>query len=85
VLGIVENMSYFLCPSDGVRYNIFGTGGGEKEAARLKVPLLAQLPIDIPTREGGDAGKPIALTPPDNSPVSAAFHDLAAKVRTAMN
>jgi ATP-binding protein involved in chromosome partitioning len=85
VLGIVENMSYFLCPSDGVRYNIFGTGGGEKEAARLKVPLLAQLPIDIPTREGGDAGKPIALTPPDRSPVSAAFHDLAAKVRTAMN
>jgi len=84
VLGIVENMSYFLCPSDGVRYNIFGTGGGEQEAARLKVPLLAQLPIDIPTREGGDKGNPIALTPPAQSPVSAVFHELAAKVLAAV-
>jgi ATP-binding protein involved in chromosome partitioning len=84
VLGIVENMSYFLSPSDGVRYNIFGTGGGEKEAARLRVPLLAQLPIDIPTREGGDQGKPVALTPPEKSAVSAAFHELAAKVKAAV-
>lgn len=81
VLGIVENMSYFLCPSDGVRYDIFGKGGGETEAARLKVPLLAQLPIDIPTREGGDKGRPVALTPPEKNAVSAAFHDLAAKVK----
>jgi ATP-binding protein involved in chromosome partitioning len=80
VLGIVENMSYFLCPSDGIRYDIFGTGGGQKEAARLGVPLLAQLPIDIPTREGGDAGHPVALRPAAENAVSAAFHDLAAKV-----
>jgi ATP-binding protein involved in chromosome partitioning len=80
VLGIVENMSYFLCPSDGVRYEIFGTGGGEKEAARLGVPLLGKLPIDIPTRESGDKGKPIALTPKEANPVSAAFHELAATV-----
>ena len=84
VLGIVENMSYFLCPSDGVRYNIFGSGGGEQEAARLKVPLLAQIPIDIPTREGGDKGRPVALAPPAANPVSAAFHDLASKVRAAV-
>ena len=84
VLGIVENMSYFLCPSDGVRYNIFGTGGGEQEAARLKVPLLAQIPIDIPTREGGDKGRPVALAAPAGNPVSAAFHDLAAKLRAAV-
>ncbi len=84
VLGIVENMSYFLCPSDGVRYNIFGSGGGEQEAARLRVPLLAQIPIDIPTREGGDKGKPVALTPPAGNQVSAAFHELAAKVRAAV-
>jgi ATP-binding protein involved in chromosome partitioning len=81
VLGIVENMSYFLCPSDGVRYDIFGTGGGQKEATRLGVPLLAQLPIDMPTREGGDAGMPVALKAPEENAVSAAFHDLAAKVR----
>lgn len=81
VLGIVENMSYFLCPSDGVRYDIFGKGGGEAEALRLKVPLLAQLPIDIPTREGGDKGTPVALTPPEQNAVSAAFHELGGKVR----
>ncbi|MEY2598281.1 MAG: hypothetical protein RLZZ142_540 [Verrucomicrobiota bacterium] len=59
VLGIVENMSYFLCPSDGVRYAIFGSGGGQAEADRLGVPLLGQIPIDIPTREAGDRGLPL--------------------------
>src|SRR5437762_2569409 len=59
VLGLIENMSYFLCPSDGKRYDIFGTGGGAREAARLKVPLLGQLPIDIATRESGDRGTPV--------------------------
>src|SRR5579864_817274 len=61
VLGLIENMSYFVCPKDNTRYDIFGRGGGEKEARRLGVPLLGQVPIDIPTRECGDHGKPIAL------------------------
>src|SRR5580700_3633142 len=61
VLGLIENMSYFVCPKDNTRYDIFGRGGGEREAARLGVPLLGQIPIDIPTREGGDSGTPIAL------------------------
>ena len=61
VLGIVENMSYFQCPSDGIRYDIFGTGGGRREAARLQVPLLGEIPIDIPTREAGDKGRPITV------------------------
>ncbi|MFT4549914.1 MAG: ATP-binding protein involved in chromosome partitioning [Verrucomicrobiales bacterium] len=60
ILGIVENMSYFECPSDGVKYPIFGEGGGQREAEHLGVPLLGQIPIDIPTRESGDSGKPIA-------------------------
>lgn len=64
VLGIIENMSYFLCPSDGQRYDIFGQGGGEREAKRLGVPLLGQLPIDIPTRECGDRGRPVADADP---------------------
>jgi len=60
VLGLVENMSYFLCPSDGKRYDIFGSGGGEREAKRLGVPLLGQVPIDLAAREGGDAGRPVS-------------------------
>ena len=47
-------------------------------------PVLAQLPIDIPTREGGDTGMPVALTPPEKNPVSAIFHELAAKVLAAV-
>ena len=55
VLGLIENMSYFVSPSDGKRYDIFGSGGGEREAKRLRVPLLGQIPIDIATRESGIA------------------------------
>jgi len=60
VLGLIENMSYFVSPSDNKRYDIFGSGGGEREAKRLRVPLLGQIPIDIATREAGDRGMPIA-------------------------
>ena len=84
VLGLIENMSYFLCPSDGKRYDIFGTGGGEREAARLKVPLLGQIPIDIPTREAGDRGRPITAAEPDQ-PVAAAFIEIARKLAADLN
>jgi ATP-binding protein involved in chromosome partitioning len=80
VLGIVENMSYFLCPSDGKRYDIFGEGGGQREADRLKVPLLGQVPIDIPTREAGDRGKPITLAEPEGV-IAQSFGAIAAKLR----
>jgi len=83
VLGLVENMSYFRCPSDGERYDIFGAGGGQREAERLKVPLLGQIPIDIPTREAGDRGCPITLAEP-KSPVAAAFHEVAERLRAAV-
>jgi ATP-binding protein involved in chromosome partitioning len=76
ILGLIENMSYFLCPSDGIRYDIFGQGGGKREAARLQIPLLAEVPLDMATREAGDAGRPIVLARPD-SPVSKAFVDAA--------
>ncbi len=59
VLGLIENMSYFESPSDGKRYDIFGSGGGEREAKRLRVSLLGQIPIDIATREAGDRGMPV--------------------------
>jgi ATP-binding protein involved in chromosome partitioning len=80
VLGLVENMSYFLCPSDNQRYDIFGTGGGAREAERLKVPLLGQIPIDIATREAGDQGCPVVLAEP-KSAVAEAFREVAAGVR----
>jgi ATP-binding protein involved in chromosome partitioning len=81
ILGIIENMSYFLCPSDGKEYHIFGKGGGEHEARRLGVPLLGQIPIEMPVRECADQGHPIALDPPEKSTASRIFHDIAAKLR----
>lgn len=77
VLGLVENMSYFQCPSDGERYFIFGEGGGAREALALGVPLLGELPIDLATRAGGDDGRPVALMPPAESDASAAFSAMA--------
>ncbi len=76
VLGLIENMSYFLSPSDGQRYEIFGSGGGEREAKRLRVPLLGQIPIDIPTREAGDRGMPITGEAKDSA-VAAEFRKIA--------
>jgi len=67
LLGLVENMSYFLCPNDGNRYDIFGSGGGEREAARLGVPLLAQIPLEMRLRESGDMGQPLTLTEPTSA------------------
>lgn len=81
ILGIVENMSYFLCPSDGQIYHIFGKGGGEHEAKRLGVPLLGQIPIEMSVRECGDEGHPVALEDPAKSASSKAFHDIAAKLK----
>src|SRR5580704_15030302 len=76
LLGLVENMSYFVCPNDGNRYNIFGAGGGEREAARLQVPLLAQIPLEISLREAGDRGMPVVLEDP-KSAVSSIFFSIA--------
>ena len=83
VLGIIENMSHFLCPSDGKRYDIFGSGGGQREADRLKVPLLGQVPIDIPTREAGDKGAPIVIADPESG-VARSFAEIAGKLRAML-
>ena len=80
ILGLVENMSFFLSPSDGKRYDIFGAGGGEREAKRQGVPLLGQIPIDIATRESGDRGMPITQAD-RKSPVSQAFVQIGQKIR----
>ena len=83
VLGLIENMSYFESPSDGKRYDIFGSGGGEREARRLQVPLLGQIPIDIATRESGDRGMPITGEK-DDSPVAAEFMKIARELRRTL-
>lgn len=72
ILGIVENMSYFVAPDTGNRYDIFGQGGGRKMAAEMKVPFLGEIPLEPATRIGGDEGKPIVTSDPD-SPVTQAF------------
>src|SRR6202171_3152248 len=83
VLGLIENMSYFISPSDGKRYDIFGSGGGAREAKRLRVPLLGQIPIDIATRESGARGMPLTAEDGD-SPVAAEFMKIAARLRETL-
>ncbi len=78
VIGIVENMSYFICTKCGERHEIFGHGGAEQEALKLGVPFLGAIPLDLAIRERSDAGQPIVATMPD-SPHSKIFRDIAAR------
>lgn len=72
VLGIAENMSYFVPPDQpDKQYDLFGSGGGEKTAAELQVPLLGQIPLEIPVREGGDRGVPIVIAQPESASAQA--------------
>lgn len=82
VLGLIENMSYFECPSDGRRYAIFGEGGGQREADALGVPLLGGIPIDMPTRESGDGGRPV-VADGDGNPAAREFLRIADMLRTS--
>ncbi len=79
VLGVVENMSYFLCPSCGTRTDIFGHGGARKEAERLGVPFLGEVPLHMTIREKSDAGLPVVATEPDG-PHAKIYREIAAKV-----
>lgn len=79
VLGIVENMSYFLCPSCGERHEVFGHGGARQEAERLGVPFLGEVPLHLAIRETSDAGTPIVASEPD-SPHAIVFKAIAERV-----
>lgn len=83
VLGVVENMSYFLCPHCGKRSDIFGHGGAKKEAERLGVPFLGEIPLELEIRETSDAGLPIVATRPD-SPHAKIYREIAARVRDGL-
>ena len=84
VLGIVENMSMFICPKCGTRSDIFGHGGARHEAERLGVPFLGEVPLEMSIRETSDAGLPIVATQPD-SPNAAAYRTIAANVRAQLD
>ncbi len=79
ILGIVENMSYFLCPHCGERVDIFGHGGAEQAAEQLAVPFLGAIPLNPSIRSGGDEGMPVVVATPD-APESVAFRAVAGAV-----
>jgi ATP-binding protein involved in chromosome partitioning len=78
-LGIIENMSHFVCPSCHHEADIFGHGGGEKMAKELNTPFLGRIPIYQPIREGSDSGVPLLMSEP-NSPAVKAFMSAAERV-----
>ncbi|TCD11905.1 iron-sulfur cluster carrier protein ApbC [Oricola cellulosilytica] len=80
LLGIVENMSYFICDKCGERHDIFGHGGAKKEAERIGVPFLGEVPLTMDIREKSDDGTPIVVSDPD-SPHAAVYRSIAEKVQ----
>lgn len=78
ILGIVENMSYFLCPKCGERSDIFGHGGARDEARQLGVPFLGEVPLHMQIREASDSGKPVTVAAPE-SQYAEIFRELAAR------
>jgi ATP-binding protein involved in chromosome partitioning len=79
VLGVVENMSYFVAPDTGTRYNIFGEGGGQRLSEEYGVPFLGSVPLGMQVREGGDKGVPVVVGDPE-SPQAEAFRAVAEEV-----
>ena len=83
VLGIVENMSTFICPHCGTRSDIFGHGGARHEAERLGVPFLGEVPLDMAIREKSDAGQPVVATEPEGARAQS-FRAIATRVRDGL-
>jgi ATP-binding protein involved in chromosome partitioning len=79
IIGLVENMSYFVCPHCNERVDIFGSGGAERAAERLSLPFLGRIPINPRIREGGDLGVPILRADPESAE-SEAFREVARNV-----
>ena len=80
LLGIIENMSYFVCPKCGEHHDIFGHGGAHMEADRLGVPFLGEVPLHMAIRETSDAGRPVVATDPDG-PHAKVYREIASRVR----
>jgi ATP-binding protein involved in chromosome partitioning len=71
ILGIIENMSYFIAPDTGKRYDIFGHGGAKAHADKMSVPFLGEIPIGLEVRQAGDAGRPVVLEHPETTEAKA--------------
>jgi ATP-binding protein involved in chromosome partitioning len=87
ILGIVENMSYFVCPCCDHRVEIFGHGGGREVSSRLEVKFLGEIPLDIKIRKGGDHGEPVVVYEPDSLQAKAfkeVTGNLAASISTSI-
>jgi ATP-binding protein involved in chromosome partitioning len=80
ILGVIENMSYFVCPSCGTRSDIFGHGGARAEAQRLGVQFLGEIPLHMEIREKSDAGMPVVATDPDGVHAKI-YREIATRVR----
>ena len=83
ILGVVENMASFVCPHCGTASSIFGQGGARREAERLGVPFLGEIPLEIAIRETSDSGRPIVVTDPDG-PIGRAFKGVADNLRAGL-
>jgi ATP-binding protein involved in chromosome partitioning len=83
ILGVIENMSYFVCPNCGTRSDIFGHGGARLEAERLNVPFLGAVPLDMVIRETSDSGLPVVATQPDG-PHAKVYREIARKLRDSL-
>jgi ATP-binding protein involved in chromosome partitioning len=83
VLGVIENMSYYVCPHCGEKSELFLSGGGERLAAELGVPLLGQIPLQARLPQHADAGRPIVVADPE-SPAARALRDIARRVADAL-
>ena len=81
LLGVIENMSFFVCGHCGERTEIFSFAGGERAAKKFEIPFLGRIPLDPAIREGGDAGMPIVVSDP-NSPLTKAFQGVAEALQT---
>ncbi len=84
VVGVVENMSRFICPGCGQSYRIFGEGGGEKLATATGVAFLGEVPLEMAVRVGGDAGEPVVVAAPE-SPAAQALREVARRVEELLS
>jgi ATP-binding protein involved in chromosome partitioning len=84
ILGVVENMSYFVCDDCGKRHDIFAHGGARAEAARLGVPFLGEIPLALEIRERSDAGVPVVIAEPDG-PHAQAYMAIARTVAARLD